>query len=243
MAKHDTAFMAGGEAHALYALLQAIAKRDRPAALRLLAASPALAQSALRVGASREDEQTYYFEQIAHYAYAGDTPLHIAAAAYLPDIAQELVSRGADASARNRRGAEPLHYAAEGAPGSPWWDPDAQSAVVAFLIRAGANPNAQDQNGATPLHRAVRTRCSSAVRALLSGGADPVRRNKRGSTPLHLAVQQTGRGGTASAVARAEQAAIIRILLSYGARPSDTTSAGKSVAEYVTASWIEDLFS
>jgi ankyrin repeat protein len=236
-------FAAGGQAHALYALLRAIAARDRPTILRLLDASPALARAALRVGASRDDELTYYFEEIGHYAYAGDTALHIAAAAYLPDIAEKLVARGADASASNRRGAEPLHYAADGAPGSAWWNPDSQHAVVAFLIAVGANPNAEDRNGATPLHRAVRTRCSPAVRALLSSGADPIRRNRAGSTPLHLAVQNTGRGGTASAAARAEQAAIIRLLLSYGARPSDTTSAGKTVADCITARWIEDLFS
>jgi len=140
---------------------------------------------AIRVGASRDDERTYYLEEIAHYAYAGDTPLHIAAAAYLRDIAEELVSRGANVSARNRRGAEPLHYAADGTPGSPSWNPDAQHSVVEFLIEVGADPNAEDKSGVTPLHRAVRTRCTSAVRALLSNGADALRRNKGGSTPLH----------------------------------------------------------
>ena len=43
------------------------------------------------------------------------------------------MSRGADVRARNRRGAEPLHYAADGAPGSDRWDPDAQYAVIEFL--------------------------------------------------------------------------------------------------------------
>ena len=117
---------------------------------------------AIRVGASRADERSYYLEEIAHYAYAGDTPLHIAAAAYQPEIVEQLLSRGANASARNRRGAEPLHYAADGAPGSPWWNPQAQQAVVGLLIRAGADPNTEDKAGVTPLHRAVRARCSPA---------------------------------------------------------------------------------
>ena len=76
-------------------------------------------------------------------------------------------------SARNRRGAEPLHAAAAGMPGSPDWDPQAQAATIARLIAAGADPNASDQGGATPLHKAVRTRCAAAVKALIDGGADP----------------------------------------------------------------------
>jgi hypothetical protein len=107
-----------------------IASRDRSLASRLLAESPLLARQAIEVGATRETANAYYFEEIAHYAYAGDTPLHVAAAAYQSGIAEELASRGANVSARNRRGAEPLHYAADGAPGSPAWDPDAQYAIV-----------------------------------------------------------------------------------------------------------------
>jgi hypothetical protein len=84
-------------------------------------------------------------------------------------------------------------------------EPEAQSATIAYLIQAGANPNAKDNSGVAPLHRAVRTRCAAAVRALLVSGADARGKNKRGSTPLHLAVQNTGRGGTGSAAARAEQ--------------------------------------
>ncbi len=56
---------------------------------------------------------------------AGDTALHIAAAAYRTDLAQRLVAAGADVRARNRRGAEPLHYAATGAPGSAGGTPEA----------------------------------------------------------------------------------------------------------------------
>lgn len=226
---------------ALHALIRAIVLRDRPKASRLLAQSPVLAQLAINVGATREEPSAYFFEEITHYAYAGDTALHLAAAAYQPDIAEQLVSRGASVSARNRRGAEPLHYAADGIPGSDAWDPDAQYAVVDFLIRAGANPNAEDNSGVAPLHRAVRTRCAAAVRALLASGADAVRRNKSGSTPLHLAVQNTGRGGSGSAASHGEQAEIIRILLGHGARPSDEDVTGKSVKDCVNADWIHAI--
>ena len=231
----------GPQEAALQALLRVIVSRDRPAAARLLAASPLLARQAIAVGATREAASGYYFEKITHYAYAGDTPLHIAAAAYQTGIAQELVSKGANVRASNRRGAEPIHYAADGAPGSSAWDPDAQSAIVEFLIASGANPNAEDKSGVAPLHRAVRTRCAAAVRALLVNGADVRGRNKSGSTPLHLAIQNTGRGGSGSAASRVEQAEIIRLLLGHGARLSDKDSAGRSVKDCVKAEWIHAL--
>src|SRR5450631_4383298 len=101
-------------------------------------------------------------------------------------MARAFLKHGANVRARNRRGAEPLHYAADGIPGSITWDPDAQSAVVEFLIRAGADPNSTDKSGVAPLHRAVRTRCAAAARALLTNGAAALGKNKRGSTPLHL---------------------------------------------------------
>ena len=226
---------------ALRDLLRVIASGNRPMTSRLLAKSPLFARVAVKVGATREAADAYYFKEITHYVYAGDTPLHIAAAAYQRDIAQELVSKGANVSARNRRGAEPLHYASDGIPGSVAWDPDAQYAVVEFLIRAGADPNSEDKSGVAPLHRAVRTRCTAAVRALLTNGVDAVGRNKSGSTPLHLAVQNTGRGGSGSAAAREEQAKIIRLLLAHGARLSDEDSTGKSVKDCVKTDWIHAL--
>jgi hypothetical protein len=64
----------------------------------------------------------------------------------------------------------------------------------------------------TPLHRAVRNRCSAAVEALLGAGADPRRQNDRGSTASDLAHRTTGRGGTGSAAAKAEQRIIIELL-------------------------------
>jgi len=226
---------------ALRTLFRVIASRDRTTASRLLAESPLLARQPIEVGATREAANTYFFEEIAHYAYAGDTPLHMAAAAYQVAIAGQLVSSGANVRARNRRGAQPLHYAADGSPGSRAWDPDAQYAIVEFLITAGADPNAADKSGVAPLHRAVRTRCAAAVRALLTNGADVRGRNTNGSTPLHLAIRNTGRGGSGSAASHEEQIEIIRLLLRHGARPSDEDSAGKSVEDSVKADWLHAL--
>jgi ankyrin repeat protein len=98
----------------------------------------------------------------------------------------------------------------DGMPGSRTWNPPAQAATVAHLIAAGADPNATDKSGVTPLHRAVRTRCAIAVKALLEAGAR--RKNKSGSTPMLLATQNTGRGGSGSSEAKAQQELIVQLL-------------------------------
>jgi ankyrin repeat protein len=93
--------------------------------------------------------------------------------------ARLLVEVGADVGARNRRGAQPLHYAVDGVPGSPNWNPQAPAEIVDCLIEAGA---------------------------------DPARRNKNGSTPMQLATRTTGRGGSRSPEAKAQQERIVRLL-------------------------------
>jgi hypothetical protein len=193
-------------------LMDGIASGDAAAVAASLAVTPALARAALAEGATRADAPGNYLTAIGHYVYAGDTALHVAAAARQSGIARRLIGLGADVAARNRRGATPLHYAADGGPGSPGWDPAAQAEIIAGLLAAGANPDARDQSGVTPLHRAVRTRCAAAVGALLAGGADAMARNGNGSTPMMLATRQTGRGGSGSAEAKAQQAEIIGLL-------------------------------
>ena len=129
-------------------------------------------------------------------------------------MVEKLITIGADVRARNRRGAEPLHYAVDGEPGLPAWNPRTQSQIIAMLISAGADPNAVDKSGVAPLHR-VRNRCAAAVRALIDGGA-PRAPNKSGSTPMLLATQNTGRGGSGSSEAKAQQQEILRLLEEHG---------------------------
>jgi ankyrin repeat protein len=187
-------------------LLVAIAASDERAAVALLEADPSLATAAL----ARRDERL--LAERRAQVYEGDTALHAAAFSYDARMASELINRGADIRARNRRGAEPLHAAVMGGPGSAHWDPPRQRAVILYLIEAGADPDATAAGGVTPLQRAVRNRCSAAVEALLSAGADPRLANDRGSTPSDLARRTTGRGGTGSVQAKAEQAVIIELL-------------------------------
>jgi len=204
---------------------------------RCLAASPSLATTPAEVGAARQGAPDFFFSEIAHYLYAGDTALHMAAAAFRRSIAELLVAHGADCHARNRRGAEPLHYAAD----ANHWDPMAQAETIEYLLSVGADPNAWDRSGVAPLHRAVRTRSLPAVRALLEGGANPRAPNKTGSTPLHLAVQNTGAGGSGSERAHQQQAGIIALLLEHGACPTDRDRRGKQVRQAATSEWIRTL--
>ena len=196
---------------ALFDLFRAIVVDPRSAA-RSWDAAPALVSATLEGGATRTSSKPWFFDEILHYVYAGDTALHVAAAAYRDALVVPLMESGANVRARNRRGAEPLHYAADGGPGAPHWDPRAQAATIASLLACGADPNAVDNSGVAPLHRAVRGRCAAAVRALLDGGADARKKNKSGSTPLALAQRPTGRGGAGSPAAKAQQAEIITLL-------------------------------
>lgn len=190
----------------LTGLLVAIANGDRKGAVELLNSSPSLATA----GLVRRDE-FFVAERLAQ-VYEGDTALHAAAFSYDPEMARDLLARGADIRARNRRGAEPLHAAMIGEPGSASWNPIRQRDVILALIEAGADPNAAAAGGVTPLHRAVRNRCSAAVEALLGAGADPRRQNDGGSTASDLAHSTTGRGGTGSEAAKAEQRIILQLL-------------------------------
>jgi hypothetical protein len=193
-------------------MARAIVAGDLTGVAGLLGASPQLATACFRSGATRPAAKTYFLNEIGRYVYAGDTALHVAAAAYQAEVIRKLIAAGADVHARNRHGDEPLHSAAVGNPGSSTWNPPAQAATITCLIQADADPNAITKSGITPLHRAVRTRCAAAVRTLLKCGADPSRKNKSGSTPMLLAIQNTGRGGTGSPEAKAQQQEILRLL-------------------------------
>ena len=215
-------------------LLAAIVADDSAKVGARLKEAPDLATS--RIGRPR-----LYQSKIFHWLYVGDTALHLAAAGHRVELTRMLLASGADPNANaNHRGSSPLHYAADGYVIAPTWDARKQVATIRCLTDAGANLNLQDKNGATPLHRAVRTRCAAAVRFLLRAGSDPLLKNKPGSTPFHLAVQNTGRGGSGSAVAVAAQREIIDVFLSFGLSPGLKTSGGKTVRDCARSDWIRD---
>lgn len=190
----------------LAGLLTAITVGDHEVVTAKISAAPSMVTARL----ARTDE--FFMAAGRVQFYEGDTVLHAAAAAYDVEVARDLVARGAGIRARNRRGAEPLHSAMAGEPGSPNWNPAHQRSIIRYLIDAGADVNAVANGGVTPLHRAVRNRCSSAVEALLDAGADPRSTNDHGSTPVDLANSTTGRGGVGSEAAKAEQRIILDLL-------------------------------
>jgi hypothetical protein len=166
-------------------------------------------------------------ESIPHWLYAGDTPLHLAAAALRLGTIELLIEAGADPNAENRRGATPLHYACDPRPTSHTWNTVTQAAVIEFLASHGADLNHADRGGAVPLHRAVRARSAAAVRQLLVLGASTGRCLRAGrSSPLHLAAQSTGASGTAGTVD--EQVEIIDLLRRHGADVAALDAAGRT---------------
>lgn len=215
-------------------LIMGIVSDDRAVVKRLLALDPDLVRTA--VPCAR-------FEPgIRHWIYAGDSPLHVAAAAHGPDCVELLLDAGAVADAASpHRGARPLHYAADGSPESDASASDRQVQTLALLIRSGANVRAGDKNGATPLHRAVRARCVAATRFLLAAGSDATLRNRPGSTAFHLAVQNTGRSGSGTAAAKSAQREIIRAFREHGVCPTVRDAAGRSVLDWARSDAIRQL--
>ena len=220
--------------HPFDSLYAAILDVYRAKVKELLNGDPGLAERCIA--------EERYESEIAHWIYAGDSALHVAAAGYRVEIAGMLLASGADVGlAGNRRRSQPLHYASDGFLDSPSWGAARQVAMIRLLLKAGAHLDAQDRNGATPLHRAVRTRCAAAVKCLLDAGADPTIRNKPGSTPFHLAVQNTGRGGSGSEQARTAQREILRAFLERGVSPGLTDAKGKSVLQWAGSDWIHRM--
>jgi ankyrin repeat protein len=216
-------------------LLLAILDDDRAGVTELIRKHPDLATGVV-------DQARPYESQIAHWLYANDTALHLAAAGHRVAIARKLLAAGADPNAaRNDREARPLHYAADGYHRNPFFDALEQVKTIRCLLDAGADLHAVDKNGATALHRAVRTRSAAAVECLLQAGADPSVRNHPGSTPFHLAVQNTGRGGSGDAAAKAAQQQIIESMLAHHVSPKMKDARGKSVVDWATSQGVQQL--
>ncbi|HEY4332823.1 MAG TPA: ankyrin repeat domain-containing protein [Ilumatobacteraceae bacterium] len=200
---------------ALLELMRVIGAGDNAGAQVLLHGKPELATRALGIGGSRSAPTEFFLETCRAQIYRGDTALHVAAFAYDVELVRRLVAMGADVRAKNRRGAEPLHAAANGSPGANDARHASQADVIAALVEVGAAVDAPAAGGVTPLHRAVRNRCPAAVRALLAAGADPQRPNDSGSTAIALAHHNTGRSGSGSPEAHAAQAEILAIFAAH----------------------------
>ena len=218
-------------------LLKAILEDNRAEVSALMRNDPILAILQIQ-------EPRLYETGIVHWIYAGDTALHLAAAGHRVEIVRLLLTAGANPnSAKNHRQSSPFHYASDGFINRSDWNESHQVQTIHLLLDAGAKITAQDKNGASALHRAVRTRCSAAVKFLLEHGADPKLKNKPGSTPFHLAVQNTGRGGSGADIAKAAQRQIIHHFLAHGVSPETKDATGKSVLDSTRSQSIKNLLS
>jgi len=134
----------------------------------------------------------------------GTRPLHWAARANDVEMAQLLISAGANVKATNRYGVTPLSLAAVNG-GAP---------MIEVLLKAGADPNTVFAEGETVLMTAALTGKVAAVRALLSHGANAnAVESWRGQTALMWAASE----GNAEAA---------QALIEHGADVHATSKAG-----------------
>lgn len=153
-----------------------------------------------------------------HWIYRGDTVLHVLAAAHARELLNRVTGVRDLIHTTNRRGATPLHYAADAVVDAPGHVDRAQAETLRWLIAAGAEVDARDANGATSLRRAIRCRARAAVEVLLAAGASVAAVKRGGVDALALARQATGRGFSGMPRAKANQAAIIALLKARGGR-------------------------
>ncbi|CAM4761290.1 unnamed protein product [Rotaria magnacalcarata] len=110
---------------------------------------------------------------------SGFTPLHIAAHYGNLEVAQLLISRGADVNYAASQNITPLHVA------SKW----GKENIVRLLLEKGAQIDVKTKDGLTPLHCAARSGHDQVVDLLLENGAPFGAKTKNGLSALHMAAQ------------------------------------------------------
>ena len=104
----------------------------------------------------------------------GTTALHRAVYEDRTAEAKALLIQGADPSAKNRYGVQPLFLACANGNGE----------LVKALLAAGASAKTEGKGGVTPLMTAARTGRPAPVKALLDAGADVNATDQKGQTAL-----------------------------------------------------------
>lgn len=119
-------------------------------------------------------------ERVSEYSPDGWTPLHLACFFGQPELAAELMARGAEVNARSRNPMEntALHAAAAGR----------DQEAVCLLIEHGADVNARQHGGWTALHAASQNGDVEMVRLLIGAGADVGARAENQQSALDLAM-------------------------------------------------------
>lgn len=132
----------------------------------------------------------------------GMTPLHYASKRKGVDLAEWLISKGADVNTRDYNGRTPLYMAAL----------QGQTSECKMLIRRGARVNTSDEDGRTPLHNASNGSCATV---LLRASANINAHDKKGITPLFDAVST-------------DRTDVVKVLISSHANLNDRDKLGKT---------------
>jgi ankyrin repeat protein len=112
----------------------------------------------------------------------GETPLMSAVDTGSRENAKLLLSKGADANARDNNGRVALWYAAI----------SENTGLIALLAEHAADVNARDNDGRTPLMHAADFCFTWDIRVLLDAGADPTVQDKRRRTALQPQLVSVG---------------------------------------------------
>src|SRR5262245_65403833 len=84
-------------------LVGSIVSGDTAKVLEIINASPDLVRQPSLAGASRQEASQYFFPEIRHYLYAGDTALHMEGGGFKLEIGEFLVDNVANTVAQETR--------------------------------------------------------------------------------------------------------------------------------------------
>ncbi len=136
-------------------------------------------ESILSIVKQKEKSRQGYLNFINRKCANGYTALHYAAFRGNLEIIKILIENGADHTAKNTRGLNILHIAAQG---------DQPEVLIYFKEKYGMDINETDNNGSTPLHWACFMSSEVCVDFLLSWIDKVNVKESMGYTPLHLAI-------------------------------------------------------
>uniref|UniRef100_A0A0G4IDX2 Uncharacterized protein n=1 Tax=Chromera velia CCMP2878 TaxID=1169474 RepID=A0A0G4IDX2_9ALVE len=152
------------------------------------------------------------------WGVAGRTALHLACCKRSPEIANFLISRGANVKAEDSKKYTPLHIAAS----------EGLTDVIVSLLSHGADVNAKSTPGDTALHRASYKGQRGAAELLLDRGAHVDERGTWDRTPLHGTLAPCGRQ-------LADHSDVAQLLISRGADVNARVSNGVTVLQHAAA--------
>ncbi len=183
------------------------------------------------------------------------TPLHIATGRGDRDMAELLLSNGADVNAQNADGYTPLHLAVE----------LGRDEIARLLIEKGADVNAKDRGGDSPLYMAVVTGDNYMAQLLIDAGANAEMKNWHGQSLLHVAISPLGYQHSADLIApliaagadidavtpsgctalhyaaRNGDVRTVGLLLAYGANANARTTSGQTPLHFAAGRGVAEV--